>query len=110
MRRPGIGLTALLVTTVLLEDDPFGFLPITAKFYEGPPSINEVVMATATVGVLLDLGIRHRLPVLPEPFTLPLAFMGLAFLAGTTSREATSPRCSGRSARSAIWCSSRSSS
>ena len=82
IRRPGIGLAALLVTTVLLEDDPFGFLPITAKFYEGPPSINEVVMATATVGVLLDLGIRHRLPVLPEPFTLPLAFLGLAFLAG----------------------------
>lgn len=82
IRRPGIGLAALLVTTLVLEDDPFGFLPITAKFYEGPPSINEVVMATATVGVLLDLGIRHRLPVLPEPFTLPLAFMGLAFLAG----------------------------
>jgi O-antigen ligase len=85
IRRPGIGLAALLVSTVLLEDDPFGFLPITARFYEGPPSVNEVVMATATVGVLLDLGIRRRLPLLPEPFTLPLAFMGLAFLAGIVS-------------------------
>jgi hypothetical protein len=85
IRRPGVGLAALLATTILLEDDPFGFLPITAKFYEGPPSINEVVMATATVGVLLDLGIKHRLPVLPEPFTLPLALFGLALLAGTVT-------------------------
>jgi O-antigen ligase len=75
----------LLVTTVVFEDDQFGFLPITAKFYEGPPSINEVVMATATVGVLFDLGIRHRLPVLPEPFTFPLALLGLAFVAGTVN-------------------------
>jgi O-antigen ligase len=85
IRRPGIGLAVLLVSTVVFEDDPFGFLPITARFYEGPPSINEVVMATAAVGVLLDLGIRHRLPILPEPFTLPLALLGLAFVAGTVN-------------------------
>lgn len=87
IRRPGIGLAVLLVSTILLEDDPYGFLPITARFYEGPPSANEVIMATATVGVLLDLGIRHRLPVLPEPFTVPLAFLGLAFVAGTVNGQ-----------------------
>ncbi|HVD24419.1 MAG TPA: O-antigen ligase family protein [Gaiellaceae bacterium] len=85
IRRPGIGLAVLLVTTVALESDPYGFLPITAKYYVGPPSINEVVMATATAGVLLDMGIKRRLPLLPEPFTVPLALLVLAVMAGTVT-------------------------
>ena len=85
IRRPGTGLAVLLVTTVALESDPYGFLPITAKYYVGPPSINEVVMATATAGVLLDMGIKRRLPLLPEPFTVPLALLVLAVMAGTVT-------------------------
>jgi O-antigen ligase len=85
VRRPGIALAVLLASTILLEADPYGFLPATTRFYEGAPSLSELVMATATVAVLLDLGLRHRPPVLPEPFTVPLALLGLAFVAGTVS-------------------------
>lgn len=98
VRRPGIGLALLLVTTILLEDDAYGFLPATTRFYEGPPSVSEVLIATATAGVLLDLGIRHRPPVLPEPFTVPLALLGLAFVAG-----AVNGRFLGGSASEVLW-------
>ena len=77
--RPRLLLGAYVVVVVLLENDELGFLPQRNVFYAGAPSASDLVLAALTFAVVVWLVREGRSARAPEPFTLPLALLGLAF-------------------------------
>ncbi len=77
--RPRLLLGIYVVVVVLLENDELGFLPQRNAFYAGAPSASDLVLAALTFSVVVWLASEGRSARAPEPFTLPLALLGLAF-------------------------------
>ena len=88
LTRPAAALAALLVVTVVLEEDEEGFLPITSRFYEplvAVASPTDLVLGVVVVAYVLDLGRRGESPRLPGSFTLPLLLLAGAVVAGVVT-------------------------
>ena len=79
--RPRLLLGIYGTVVVLLENDELGFLPQRNVFYAGAPSVSDLVLAALTVAVVVWLVREGRPARAPEPFTLPLALLALAFAA-----------------------------
>lgn len=88
--RPRAALAILLGTVVVLEADTAGFLPITAKFYNGLPSPTDLLFLVLIAGTILELARKREAPRWPRPFTGPLVLMGLAVVGGTAVGLASS--------------------
>jgi hypothetical protein len=85
LTRPAAALAALLVVTVVLEEDEEGFLPVTSRFYEplvAVASPTDLLLAVVVVAYVLDLGRRGESPRLPGAFTFPLLLLAGAVVAG----------------------------
>jgi len=80
--RPRLLLGLYLASVVLFENDAKGFLPQRSILYEGVPSVADLLLGALTLAVVLALVRDGRLARAPEPFTLPLALLALAFAAG----------------------------
>jgi hypothetical protein len=85
LQRPGVILGALLVATILFEDDKYGFFPQTAQFYFGPPGPVDLLLAGLLFAVALDVAFRGRPFRLPDPFTAPLLLLAMGVGAGTVT-------------------------
>lgn len=82
LARPALLLGIFLSATVLSEIDPSGFLGFRTFFYNGKPSMSDVLFVAVVVSAAADLVRRRRAPRLPQPLTLPLALIALALVAG----------------------------
>lgn len=80
--RPALLLGVFLGATVLSEIDPNGFLSFRAGFYNGRPSLSDVLFVAVIMSAAADLARKQRSPRLPHPLTLPLGLIGLALVGG----------------------------
>ena len=80
--RPALLLGLFVGLAVLCEIDPEGFLGFRAAFYNGRPSLSDLLFIGVLVAAAADLVRKGRAPRLPQPFTLPLALLSLAMVAG----------------------------
>lgn len=85
LSRPTALLVVFLAGVMLLESDAEGFLPGRAVVFNGIPAVSDLFFGLVALAVATDLVRRRKAPVLPGPFTLPLALLAIASMAGVVN-------------------------
>jgi O-antigen ligase len=85
VRFPAAALALLVGSTVVVEEQTPGILPPVDPFYDAVLSsltVQDILIFLGLTGVLLRFVTESERPRLPEPFSLPLALLGVAVAAG----------------------------